>query len=220
MELQQVNDGPPTPEKIWAILENIARRQEEYDRLLKEEAAHRKEYYERRKEEYKIRQEKHYRDFEEIKRIQEATARIIGKLGGRFGEVIEYMVVPNLLDKFHELGYNFTKVTQQSAIKDKKNNFITEIDITLESDNKVMLVEVKSKPSIGDIKEHLERMKKMRRHADLLGDKRKYLGAMAGMITNENERDFSLKNGFFVIEPSGDTFNITEPKGQYQPREW
>jgi hypothetical protein len=56
-------------------------------------------------------------------------------------------------------------------------------------------------------------MEKVRLHADLHEDKRKYLGSVAGMVINENVREFALKNGFYVIEPSGDTFNITEPKG-------
>jgi hypothetical protein len=29
-----------------------------------------------------------------------------------------------------------------------------------------------------------------------------------------------LKQGFYVIEPSGGAFNITEPKGIYHLREW
>jgi hypothetical protein len=29
-----------------------------------------------------------------------------------------------------------------------------------------------------------------------------------------------MKNGFYVIEPSGDTFTITKPEGKYHPREW
>jgi hypothetical protein len=61
-------------------------------------------------------------------------------------------------------------------------------------------------------------MEKVRLHAGLRGDQRKYLGAVAGMIINDNERDFALKNGFYVIEPSGETFIITPPEGS--PREW
>jgi hypothetical protein len=29
-----------------------------------------------------------------------------------------------------------------------------------------------------------------------------------------------LKKGFYVIEPSGDAFNITPPTGSYHPHEW
>ncbi|MDR0539253.1 MAG: hypothetical protein LBG74_01945, partial [Spirochaetaceae bacterium] len=144
----------------------------------------------------------------------------LSKLGGRFGEMIECMVKPNLVSKFQELGFTFTKIHQDTTIKDEKNNIISEADFTLENGDKVMIVEVKSKPSIEDIKYHITRMEKMRKHADLHGDTRKYLGAVAGMVVNNNERRFALRNGFFVIIPAGDTFNIIEPSGEYSPREW
>jgi hypothetical protein len=55
---------------------------------------------------------------------------------------------------------------------------------------------------------------------DLHNDNRKYLGAVAGMVFNDNEKIFAMKNGFYVIEPSGETFTIIEPKDDYSPREW
>jgi len=144
----------------------------------------------------------------------------LGKLGNRFGEMVEYMVVPNLLKKFRKLGFVFDKVYQQTTIEDEKNNIFTEIDITLENGDKVMIVEVKSKPKTEDISEHVERMQKVRAHADLHGDRRKFLGAIAGMVFNDNEKRFALKNGFYAIEPSGETFIITAPEGDCSPREW
>jgi hypothetical protein len=43
---------------------------------------------------------------------------------------------------------------------------------------------------------------------------------MAGVVFNGSEKIYALKHGFYVIEPSGETFNITEPKGVYHLREW
>jgi hypothetical protein len=104
----------------------------------------------------------------------------IGRLGNRFGEMVEHMVIPNLVDKFH----------------------------------------VKTKPTTEDVNDHVQRMEKARRYADLHGDPRKYRGAVAGMVVNEDVRDYILGKGFYAIEPSGDTFNIIEPTGKYRPREW
>jgi hypothetical protein len=33
-----------------------------------------------------------------------------------------------------------------------------------------------------------------------------------------NVKKYALNQGFYVIEPSGETFNITPPNGQ--PKEW
>jgi hypothetical protein len=207
----------PSPETVWAILQEVGRKQEENalqmkelrespketDRIVKENALQMKEFRESQKE---------------TDRIVKENARLIGKLGGRFGEMIEYMVVPNLIHKFSELGFVFEKAHQHTAIKDYKNNIITEIDITLENGDKVMIVEVKSKPTTEDITEHFERMGKVRAHADLQNDKRIFLGAIAGMVFDDNEKTFALGKGFYVIEPSGDTFTIISPESR--AREW
>jgi predicted RNase H-related nuclease YkuK (DUF458 family) len=142
----------------------------------------------------------------------------ISKLGERFGEMTEYLVVPNLVEKFRKLGFDFRKCHQNEEIIDRENDIITEVDITLENSEKVMIIEVKTKPSTDDVKDHIERMKKIRRHADLHGDKRRFLGTIAGMVIKENVRDFIHKNGFFAIEPSGETFVILPPKRE--AKEW
>lgn len=63
-------------------------------------------------------------------------------------------------------------------------------------------------------------MEKMRIFANGRGDSRKYLGAVAGIIFNQNEKRFALKCGLYVIEPAGDTFIVTAPESEYQPHEW
>jgi hypothetical protein len=196
----------PTFKKVWESLQETAERQKETDRQLKETEQIMKENAERFKQ--------------EMKESSDRLNKQLGELGNRFGEMVESMVVPNLVQKFHELGFDFEKAYKDTEIKDKTNNIFTEVDITLENSNKVMLVEVKSKPKTEDVTEHIERVEKMRRHCDFHGDKRKYLGAIAGMVFHDNVKTFAMKNGFYVIEPSGETFVITAPEGEYSPREW
>ena len=161
----------------------------------------------------------------ELREIQKETARQIqrtdselGKLSKRMGEVVEYMVAPNLREKFRELGYDFPQAHQNSDVSDRKNNIFIEIDVKLENGDKAMLVEVKTKPATKDVKDHIKRLDKMRVYADLHGDKRTFLGAVAGVVMSDNVKEYILKQGFFVIEPSGETFNITPPNGK--PKEW
>jgi len=146
------------------------------------------------------------------------NARQIGKLSSRMGEVIEHMVAPNLREKFRELGYDFPQANPNSDVSDRKNGIFLEIDVKLENGDKAMLVEVKTKPTTEDVQDHIERLEKMRKYADLHGDKRTFLGAVAGVVMTDNVKEYILKQGFFVIEPSGETFNITPPNGK--PKEW
>jgi hypothetical protein len=149
-----------------------------------------------------------------------ATDRQISKLGHRFGEMIEYMVVPNLVKKFNELGLPFTKAHRDTEIRDKEHGIFAEVDAFLENGDSVMIVETKTKPNVNDVDDHVKRMEKLRAYADLHNDRRKYLGAVAGMVFAESVKIYALKHGFYAVEPSGDTFTIIEPKGEYRRREW
>ena len=185
--------NPPSFESVWAILQENAKQ--------------------------------HEREMKEIREIQKATDRQmqrtdseLGKLSKRMGEVVEYMVAPDLREKFNEFGFNFSESSQRKDVTDKENNISFEIDVFLENYSKAMLVEVKTTPTTEDVKDHVKRLVKMRKYADLHGDKRTFLGAVAGMVITDNVRKYVLKQGFFVIEPSGEGFNITSPKGK--PKEW
>jgi hypothetical protein len=214
-------------EKTSAIVQEVARRQEETDRQMKKnakEADRRREEMDRQmKENAKEaarRQEEIDRRREEMEKVIKENGKQLGELNNRFGQVVEHMVVPNLVDKFRELNFEFSKAGRNIKIKDRKHNIFTEVDAFLEDGDKVMAVETKVKPSVDDVAHHAERMEKLRRYANLRGDSRKYLGAIAGVVIEERVRECILKNGFYIAEPSGNTFNIIAPEGEYCPREW
>jgi hypothetical protein len=160
------------------------------------------------------------RKMQETARQMKETDRRGGELTNRFGEMVEHMIVPNLVVRFRDLGFEFEKTHRDTEIRDKDNNIFTEIDVFLENGDKVMIVETKAKPGADDINEHIRRMEKLRKYADLHNDKRKYLGAVAGVVFGESQKTYALKKGFYVIEPSGDTFSIIAPEGKYHPHEW
>jgi hypothetical protein len=200
-------------EQVWATM----------DRIAAEAAERKKEAEEEYKELRRLLAEEHAKTEKaqkETARQIKATNKQIGKLGGRYGEMVEAMVMPNLVGKFRRLGLVFDKATRGATIVDRVNGIAADIDVTLENGDKVMIVEVKSKPAPEDVNDHIKRMQKVRRHADLVGDRRKFLGAVAGMVVNDDMRNCILRHGFYVIVPSGDTFDITAPEGDYHPREW
>ena len=161
------------------------------------------------------------RQKETDRQMKKSAARLdkqLGKLGNRMGEIVEHMVAPNLRDKFRKLGYDFPQANQNSDVSDRKNNIFLEIDVKLENGDKVMLVEVKTKPTTKNVQDHIKRLEKMRIYADLHGDKRTFLGSVAGAVITDNVKEYALGKGFFVIEPSGETFNVIPPNGR--PKEW
>jgi len=144
----------------------------------------------------------------------------VGKLGNRFGELVEHLVAPNISKKFNELGFCFTKTAMDIEISDPRNpKTDTEVDILLENGDIVVAVEVKSKPNNKDVNDHVRRLEILRGHADKKQDKRRYQGAIAGAIISKAVRSYILKKGFYVIEQTGDTVQINIPPG-FKAREW
>jgi hypothetical protein len=185
--------NPPTFETVWAALQEVAERQKETDRQMKENERIRKE---------------NEGDF---------NSRI-GSLTNLFGKIAEYMVAPKLREKFTEFGLNFSKINPNAVVNDDINKIYLEIDVMLENGDKAMLVEVKTKLTTERINKHIERLEKMRLYANLHGDKRAFLGAVAGVVVTDELKNYALNQGFFVIEPVGENFFITPPNGK--PREW
>jgi hypothetical protein len=155
----------------------------------------------------------------EAERSRKETDRKLGKLGIRLGEITEYFMSPKLHKRFEPLGFRFNRVSRNHELHDQKDCNLAEIDVLLENGDYVMAVEVKTRPNITDVKDHVKRMEMLRRVADEHGDRRKYLGALAGAVFSERVSAYALKNGFYVIVPSGDTVEIEAPEG-FQPRIW
>jgi hypothetical protein len=156
--------------------------------------------------------------FKETDRLLRQNQKMMSDLGRKFGTVIEHMFIPNLKEKFNALGYVFEKSSPNVLIGNKEHNIYAEIDVFLENGGCALAVEVKTQANISDVREHVERMEKLRRYFDLHKDRRNLYGAVAAAIIPENVRDFALKQGFYVIEQSGESVAIKEPEGS--PRAW
>jgi polyribonucleotide nucleotidyltransferase len=157
---------------------------------------------------------------QEVREIQKENARIIGKLGNRFGELVEHLVAPNIMKKFNEQGFHFNETATDKKFADPETHkVIAEVDVYLENGDITMSVEVKAKPKREDIDDHIHRMEILRRYADKKNDKRRFQGAIAGAIMGEDVRRYILENGFYLIEQTGDTVQITIPEG-FKARDW
>jgi hypothetical protein len=144
------------------------------------------------------------------------TQKNIGGLNNTLGSMVERIMTPDLPQKFKPLGFTFDKIT---TIKWTTNgNVYAEIDGLLENGTQAMAVEVKTTLEIEDINDHLKRMDKIRKYADEHGDKREFLCAIAAMIVKPKPKEYALKQGLFVIEPSGEDVKVTKPENE--PRVW
>ncbi|MDR0730428.1 MAG: hypothetical protein LBF63_02095 [Treponema sp.] len=204
-----------TLEKVWAMFQETDRKFQETDKKFQETD---KKFQETDKK-FQETDKKLQEAFKETDRAVKDASRIVGNLGNKLGIVVEHLVLANIKDKFNALGYEFTKAGPSVLIEDRKSQIITQIDAMLENGDYALAVEVKTQLNVNHVDEHIERMEKLRRYADEHGDKRKFLGAVAGAIVADNVKEYALKKGFYVIRQSGDTVTIESPEA-FKPREW
>jgi hypothetical protein len=208
-----------TFEKVWAMFQETARRFQETDKRFQETDRQLKETDRRLRESMTETDRFLKASRVETDRAIKEASRMVGDLGNKFGKLAEYLVVPNMLEKFNALGYEFTKAGRNIKILGPDKKTLTEVDILLENGDSAIVVEVKSDFTLDYIRQHVERMEKLRRYWDEHNDKRKLIGAAAGAIMEDKVKALALDTGFYVIVQSGDTVKIEVPRG-FTPRIW
>ena len=202
MEENSVSDYPRgiTFEQVWTTLEASSK---EFDRRMREWD----ERFEKEKEERKAQEKEFNRRF--------------GDFTDRIGQIMECLVEPRLLNKFQAIGIYVNRTSRRIEFEYEKGK-VFEIDVLLENSDTSIAVEVKTKVSYDDVEKHMERMEKLRKYENNKRSivERFYYGAIAGAVFEKEVQEFALKCGFFVIVPSGDTFDVIFPEGENKPKIW
>ncbi|MDR1411597.1 MAG: hypothetical protein LBI91_05290 [Spirochaetaceae bacterium] len=210
------------PEEVWAMFRDTDRRMKETDQQMKETDLQTKkleQVVDKISADIDRMIKEADQQMKEVAEQMRETDRKIGKLGSRLGDVVEHIMSPKLQEKFESLGFSFNHTSRNHEIEDSGKNLLAEIDVLLENGEYAMAVEVKTHLTTGDIRGHIKRMGILRKVADDHNDRRKYLGAVAGAVVDKEVLAFALKNGFFVIVPSGETVDVEAPEG-FTPRIW
>jgi ATPase subunit of ABC transporter with duplicated ATPase domains len=232
-----------TFDKVWATIEKNAveareqikkaeeqrqkEAEEDRERIRKADEQRRKDAEESKERMNKLERmiEKSHEEAEQRKKeADERQKRLDKQMGGlhnSFGELAEHLVAPGIEERFNQLGYHFQKIaTRGCKMKDDYGKRLAEIDILMENGETLLAVEVKAKPIIQDIKEHIERLEVVCDFRLKNNEKRKkILGAIAGAIFEDNVRKAAREAGLFVLVQSGDTMKMDLPEG-FVPREW
>ena len=190
-----------THEGILEMFRETDRRMEETARRIREEADRR---------------------FQETDRQMKETSKKISALGSRIGEIVENMVSGNIVDKFQVFGYDVTRYGRNIVFKNKKLNLRGEIDLFLEDGDIAILIEVKTTLETADVRDHIERLERYRSYVDAKadGDKRRFIGAVAGAVVTDDTADFVQKNGMYVIVQSGEAVEIITPPEGFVAKKW
>ena len=158
--------------------------------------------------------------FQETARQMKATDKKISALGSRIGKIIENMVGKDIVGKFRVFGYEITQFHRNTTYEYKKLGIRGEIDLFLEDGEVAILIEVKTTLETADVRKHIKRLEEYRRCADARGDKRRFVGAVAGAVVEGEARDFAHENGMYVIVQSGKAVEIVPVPEGFQAKKW
>ena len=153
-------------------------------------------------------------NFKEIHQANEELHDSIFGLKTTFDSFVERLMSPNILKEFQEFGFSFNRLIK---IKFAQGVY-AEINALFDNGIQAVVVIITTSLLKIDIDDHILRMEKVRKHADEYNDKRKFMGAIAATITDKSTREYALKKGLFVIEPSGEDVKVTKPT--VEPRVW
>ena len=145
------------------------------------------------------------------------TDRKIGSLTSRIGEIIENMVGGDIVGQFQALNIAIHSHCRNKTFGTRGTSESGEIDVFLENGDIVVLIEVKTKLTDDDIREHIERLEKYRRYGK---DKRRILGAVAGAVASDDVIKFAHRQGLYVIVQSGEAVEIIASPEGFVAKEW
>jgi hypothetical protein len=153
----------------------------------------------------------------EIGRKQEKTQKEIGDLGSRIGDIIEYIVGGGIVKQFQTINIAIKSHSRDKTFGIRDTDESGQIDVFLENGDLVVLIEVKTKLTDDDVREHIEQLEKYRLYGD---DKRRIIGAVAAGVVSDNVIKFAHRQGLYVIVQSGEAVEIVTPPKGFKAKEW
>jgi chromosome segregation ATPase len=125
--------------------------------------------------------------------------RKVGSQNNKLGGIIEHAVLPDIVKKFKEKGFNFKEVSVRVEIlNESETKHLAEVDALLENGEFVIAVEAKTDMKISDVDAHVKRLEILRKHSRFSG--KKIYGALATAVARKGPVDYALKHGFYVLQ--------------------
>jgi len=147
----------------------------------------------------------------------ERTSKKVEALGSRIGEIVENMIGGDIVGQFQALNIAIKSHSRNKTFGTRGTSESGEIDVFLENGDLVILIEVKTRLTDDDVREHVERLEKYRRYGD---DKRRILGAVAGAVVSDDVIKFAHRQGLYVIVQSGEAVEIIASPVGFVAKEW
>ena len=221
----------PAVEDMRAALDRIARERAELEKAWeRERAARAREALETQKDwerEQKAREQEFARAWKEWAKTQEQwktapdealpedtwdrqeAPPVMERFSG--GGMVDRVMAGGLAKQFGRLGYRFTKISRNVEFEDPRTGVHLAVDALLENNDCAMAVTIKPALAAGDIPDHIERLRKLRKYSGGRNGSQRFYGALAAAVIDEAVKTSALGQGLYIIDSSGGTVTVTPP---------
>ena len=156
------------------------------------------------------------KQIERTSRKVEQLNETVNALTGKWGKFVEGLVAPGAVRIFKERGIDVERTSTRNKIQ--KDGEEMEIDIILENEEYVVAIEVKSTLKVEDVNEHIEDLRRLREFFPRFKEQ-KLIGAVAGIVIEEEADKYAYRRGLFVITQTGEMVKILNDE-KFRPRLW
>ena len=147
---------------------------------------------------------------DQMKETDKKLNAVIGDFGNRWGKLGENLVKGSLVQRLKERGIEVERVITNAK------NTETEFDIIAVNGKEVVVVEVKATLDPADVRKFIKNIQNFKEWWPEFKNKTIY-GAMAFLIkSNRQANSLAKKQGFFVIEATGDV--IIQNEQDFKPK--
>ncbi|MBF0125065.1 MAG: hypothetical protein HQL60_07000 [Magnetococcales bacterium] len=205
-------NGATTLEDVWALFR-------ETDRLMQQSKIEADERYAEltaQVAETNRQMKETDKKFKELAEQAKRTDLQLGAIGNSLGEFVERLVAPSCLTLFVAWDIPVTRLARN--LESSRGRTAMELDLVAVDTGYIVVVEVKTKPRVDDVKSLLKKLpnvvQSFPEYAHL-----KVVGCIAGMVVSESVATYAQRKGLFVLIPDAKLMKINNHSG-FKPRYW
>ena len=188
---QKPKEKIPTFDEVWQILKETAKQQKESHKAFKEEMKESRIEFDKK------------------------MNKMRGIWSNAWGDFVESLVSGSLVKMLQEWIPSINQIMKN--IECHRNGLDCEIDIIAVNNEALVAVEVKSTLNTKDVNNFLEKLQNFTMFFPQFKNYKVY-GAVAYLKVTQSADKFAMKQGLFVIRATGDSGEILNKKGTFEPK--
>ena len=210
---QKPKEKIPTFDEVWQILKETAKQQKESHKAFKEEMKESRIKFDKDMKESRIKFDK---DMKESRiEFDKKMNKMRGIWSNAWGDFVESLVSGSLVKMLQEWIPSINMIMKN--IEGQRNGYDCEFDIIAINNEALVATEVKSTLNVKDVKDFLEKLKNFSMFLPQFKNYKVY-GAVAYLKVTQSADKFAMKQGLFVIRATGDSGEILNKKGAFEPK--